>query len=62
MVVGGGLGSAAGAYWDGLLRAAREHIWADGVRGLPIVQAELGANSGVIGAGWIGLHARERVR
>jgi glucokinase len=62
VVVGGGLGSAAGAYWDGLLRAAREHIWADAVRGLPIVQAGLGADSGVIGAGWIGLRAQERVR
>jgi glucokinase len=64
VVVGGGLGSAPGAYWEGLVRAAREHVWADRVRDLPIVQAALGADSGVVGAGWIGLRAsgRERVR
>jgi glucokinase len=60
VVVGGGLGSAPGAYWDGLVGAAREHVWADGAGDLPIVQAGLGADSGVIGAGWIGLRAAER--
>lgn len=60
VVVGGGLGSAPGAYWERLLRATREHIWAAAVRELPIVQAGLGADSGVIGAGWLGLRARER--
>ena len=60
VIVGGGLGSAAGPYWDGLVGVTREHIWADGVKDLPIVQAELGAASGVIGAGWLGLRAAAR--
>jgi glucokinase len=60
VVVGGGLGSAPGAYWEGLVRTAREHVWAGGVRDLPIVQAGLGRDSGVIGAGWLGLRAAER--
>ena len=59
VVVGGGLGSADGAYWRALVRAAREHVWADHVRELPIVQAGLGADSGVIGAGLTGLRAAE---
>jgi glucokinase len=59
VVVGGGLGSATGTYWRALVRATREHIWAEDVRRLPIVQAGLGANSGVIGAGWAALRAAE---
>src|SRR5262245_16509815 len=57
VVVGGGLGAAPGAYWDGLVTATRAHIWSDRTRDLPIVQAALGASSGVIGAGLRGLHA-----
>jgi glucokinase len=60
VVVGGGLGTAGGAYWDALVRATRGHIWAEHVRGLPIVEAGLGGHSGVIGAGWTGLRAAER--
>jgi glucokinase len=60
IVVGGGLGSAGGAYWRGLVRATREHVWAEHMRELPIARAGLGANAGVIGAGWIGLRAAER--
>jgi glucokinase len=50
IVVGGGLGTARGVYWDSLVRATREHIWAEDTRGLPIVQAALGGDAGVIGA------------
>jgi glucokinase len=60
VVVGGGLGSAPGGYWEGVVRATRSHVWAADARDLPIVQAGLGANSGVIGAGWLGLRAAER--
>jgi glucokinase len=69
VVVGGGLGSAHGAYWRGLEQALRDHIWAEHARNLPIMQAELGADAGVIGAGWMSiraagseLHNTERVR
>jgi len=59
VVVGGGLGAAEGAYWDGLVGATRAHIWSEAARELPIVQAGLGASSGVIGAGWTRLRAAE---
>lgn len=50
IVVGGGLGTAHGLYWDSLVRSTREHIWAEDTRALPIVHASLGADAGVIGA------------
>jgi glucokinase len=50
VVVGGGLGLAGGLYWESFERSAREHIWADATRGLPIVPAQLGADAGLIGA------------
>jgi glucokinase len=59
IVVGGGLGTAEGAYWRGLERALREHVWAEGARELRLLRAGLGADSGVVGAGWMGLRATE---
>jgi glucokinase len=50
VIVGGGLGSAPGLYWEGLTRSIREHLWQDDIRELPILQAELGSRAGVIGA------------
>jgi glucokinase len=50
MVVGGGLGMAGGLYWDAFLRSCREHIFADNSRGLPIVNAKLGIDAGLVGA------------
>jgi glucokinase len=55
VVIGGGLGTAGGAFWDEVVRSARAHIYAEHVRSLPIVSAELGAAAGVIGAGFRGL-------
>jgi glucokinase len=50
IVVGGGLGTAGGLYWDVFERSCREHIFADNSRGLPIVTATLGVNAGLVGA------------
>lgn len=50
IVVGGGLGSAGGLYWDSFTASTRAHIWAENSRALPIVPAALGADSGMIGA------------
>ena len=50
VVVGGGLGLAGGLYWTAFETATREHIWSDSARGLPILRAALGPDSGVIGA------------
>jgi glucokinase len=59
IVVGGGLGSAGGRYWDHVVDAARRAIWAEPARALPIRRAELGAAAGVIGAGMIALDTVE---
>jgi glucokinase len=50
VIVGGGLGLAGGLYWDRFVAAAREHIWADASRDLPILMASLGPDAGLIGA------------
>lgn len=50
VIVGGGLGTAGGLYWDSMVAAMRAHIWADATRGLPILPAALGADAGLIGA------------
>jgi glucokinase len=50
IVVGGGLGTAGGSYWDAFERSCREHIFADNSRGLPIVIATLGVDAGLVGA------------
>jgi glucokinase len=54
IVLGGGLGLAAGPYRDRLIASARAHIWADACRSLPILPAALGENAGVIGAALAG--------
>jgi glucokinase len=50
IVIGGGLGLVEGLFWDHLVMAARDHIWSDETRWLPMLQAALGADAGVIGA------------
>lgn len=56
VVVGGGLGSSPGRYWEILSHTARKHIWSDMQRHVPILQGELGVPAGAIGAA---LKARE---
>jgi glucokinase len=50
IIVGGGLGSIDGPYWEQLVAVTREHIWSPGTRSLPIVHAALGNEAGIIGA------------
>ncbi len=50
VILGGGLGLNRGVYYDTLIKAARKHIWWHGHREVPIVQAETGADAGLIGA------------
>jgi len=50
VIVGGGLGTAGGLYWDRLVDATRAHIWSGSTRSLPIRPAALGAESALIGA------------
>jgi predicted NBD/HSP70 family sugar kinase len=57
VVVGGGLGSAPGPYWDIGVAAARDHVWCEAARDVPILQAELGPRSAAIGAAIVGFEA-----
>jgi glucokinase len=50
VIVGGGLGLAGGLYWSSFVSSAREHIWAEASRNLPILKAALGTDAGLIGA------------
>jgi glucokinase len=50
VVVGGGLGTAGGLYWDALIASIRRHVWAEATRNLPVVPAGLGGDAGLIGA------------
>ena len=50
VVVGGGLGTAPGRYWQAAVDATRTGIWADACRDLPVLQAATGTQAGVIGA------------
>jgi len=50
VVVGGGLGTTGGLYWDSFVAATRAHIWADTSREIPIKMAALGPDAGLIGA------------
>ena len=57
-VVGGGLGMAGGLYWKSLVNSTRRHIWAEAERSLPILQAGLGDDAGLIGAALSGVRQR----
>jgi glucokinase len=59
VIVGGGLGLAGGLYWSSFTRSAREHIWAEAARNLPILQASLGTDAGLIGAAATVLQRRQ---
>jgi glucokinase len=50
IIVGGGLGLSGGHYWQALVEAAREHIWAESSRDVSLVTAALGADAGIVGA------------
>lgn len=54
IVVGGGLGSAQGLYWDALRQGVRDHIWSDATRALVVTQAALGRDAGIVGAALYG--------
>lgn len=50
VVLGGGLGSAPGPYWERAVATARALIYAENARQLPILRAALGTDAGIIGA------------
>jgi len=50
IIVGGGLGLDDRLYWQSMVESTRSHIWADSVKSLPILHAQLAADAGLIGA------------
>jgi glucokinase len=50
VVIGGGLGLAAGRYRDGFEASLRKHVWAPTSRSTPVLDAALGADAVLIGA------------
>jgi glucokinase len=50
IVVGGGLGSCGGQYWQRLVESTRAHIWADTSREVLMIPAGLGPDAGIVGA------------
>jgi glucokinase len=58
LIIGGGLGSSTGFYWEQLESKIRRHIWSTETRKLAIRRAELGAQAGVIGAAFAGYRAQ----
>ena len=50
VIVGGGLGTTGGLYWDSFVAATRAHVWADTSREIPIRMAALGPDAGLVGA------------
>ena len=61
LVIGGGLGSAPGPYFDSLTTAIRAGLWDGYRRDLPIVQAALGPDAGLIGAAAATMKVQEPV-
>ena len=54
LVIGGGLGTSSGYYWERLESQIRRHIWSTETRKLEIRQAERGAQAGAVGAALAG--------
>jgi glucokinase len=50
VIIGGGLGLAGGLYWNRFIASTRYHIYANNSRDLPILQAALDVDAGLIGA------------
>jgi glucokinase len=50
MIIGGGLGCVEGPYWRILETSARDHIWAEAARHVPLLRSGLGPDAAAIGA------------
>jgi glucokinase len=54
VVIGGGLGLAAGLYRESIEVALRGHVWSELHRDLKIMSAQLGNDAGIVGAAALG--------
>ncbi len=55
VIVGGGLGTVEGVYWEAFLESLRKCIWADSTRTLPIVHSAMNDETGLLGAAAIAI-------
>ena len=60
IIVGGGLGMAGGSFWKQFVASTRQHVWAEKTRELPIHHAQLGADSGLVGAAAMAIRKANR--
>ena len=60
VIVGGGLGTAAGRYWDSFVASTRKHIWSDTHRQLPVLKAAYGGDAGFVGAAMLAFRKYQR--
>lgn len=58
IILGGGLGSAPGPYFDALSQAIRDSLWDADTRDLPILRAATGPDAGIIGAALATTHQK----
>jgi predicted NBD/HSP70 family sugar kinase len=58
VVLGGGLGSADGPYWQAVEAAARAAIWAPAARTVPLLRSALGPDAAAIGAAFAAADAQ----
>lgn len=50
VILGGGLGSAPGLYYQGLCRSIKAGLWDGDVHVVPVIQGALGPDAGLVGA------------
>jgi len=55
VLIGGGLGLAEGLYWKHMIDAARQSIWSDTSRDIPMLKGALGTDAPIIGAAAVAL-------
>lgn len=58
IILGGGLGSAPGPYFDALSQAIRDSLWDADTRDLPILRAATGPDAGIVGAALTTTHQK----
>ena len=56
VVLGGGLGSAPGLYYQGLCRSIRTGLWDGDAHLVPVIQGALGPDAGLVGAAAATIH------
>jgi len=60
VLLGGGLGLARGRFREMLVGALRSHCWSSLHQNVPLLEAQTGADAGIIGGAWTALNRGDR--